>query len=566
MKLNRRKFFQTMGAGAAGLTLGTASISLASPESSTIKKGDNDGQILFIGDDIALANTQFGKVRGYILRDIYYFLGMPYGADTSGANRFMPPQKPKPWTDVFPAIWRGNSAAQLLDNMYANKFMSFRDHWNYDDVSEDCLRINVFTPGYGDGKKRPVLLWIHGGQMRSGNGIEHDGYNGENLARFGDVVFCSLNHRLGPLGFSDFSAVGGEKYASSGNVGMLDLVAALEWVKGNIANFGGDPANVTIMGQSGGGRKVSITTSMPSAKGLFGKAVVLSGATIKVGEQKPAQKLGDYILKEAGLTASEIDKLQQMPWQEYYALAVKAGNKLAADNGATPGSGLSYFEAHIDGNHIPQHPFFPEASPNAANLPMIVCSTTSEESPTFQDSSLETISFEGVKEKLTQNGKGFILSGLSKEKAEEIVNAYRKAFPDKEPVEIWSMVTTHRQRSVALANAKSKQAPPIFNAWFGWQPPLFDNRLRAFHTVDICQWFYNTDLMISHTGGGARPRALSEKMAGSLVQFMKTGDPNGGGLPKWPRYSAEKGELMFLDDICEVQNDPDREARKLLPA
>ena len=136
-----------------------------------------------------------------MLRGIYYFLGMPYGADTSGANRFMPPQKPKPWTDVYPALWWGNSAPQNMENRYDNKFASFRDHWNYDDVSEDCLRINVFTPAINDGKKRPVLFWIHGGGFTSGNGIEQDGYNGENFARFGDVVFCSINHRLGPLGY-----------------------------------------------------------------------------------------------------------------------------------------------------------------------------------------------------------------------------------------------------------------------------------------------------------------------------------------------------------------------------
>ena len=142
----------------------------------------------------------------------------------------------------------------------ADRYASFRDHWNYDDVSEDCLRINVFTPAINDGKKRPVMVWIHGGGFIAGNGIEHDGYNGENLARFGDFVFCSLNHRLGPLGFANLAGVGGEKYASSGNVGMLDIVAALEWVRDNIANFGGDPGNVTIMGQSGGGVKVSMLT------------------------------------------------------------------------------------------------------------------------------------------------------------------------------------------------------------------------------------------------------------------------------------------------------------------
>jgi para-nitrobenzyl esterase len=164
--------------------------------------------VLFIGDDIAVAQTAYGKVRGYILRDIYYFLGMPYGADTSGEYRFMPPRKPEPWTDIYPAVWWGNSAPQNMENRYASRYQSFSDHWNYDDVSEDCLRINVFTPGYNDGKKRPVLVWLHGGGFTNGNGIEQDGYNGENLSRYGGMVFCSLNHRLGPLGFTNLAGCG----------------------------------------------------------------------------------------------------------------------------------------------------------------------------------------------------------------------------------------------------------------------------------------------------------------------------------------------------------------------
>ena len=556
MSSNRRKFFKTLGIGAAGLTIGTTTISFASEKSTSNKKENEDGQVLLIGDNIAVTNTQYGKVRGYVLRGINYFLGIPYGADTSGANRFMPPQKPKPWTDIFQAIWWGNAAPQIPDNMYKDKYMAFRDHWNYDDISEDCLKINIFTPGINDGKKRPVLLWMHGGGFWNGNAIEHDGYNGENLARLGNIVFCSVNHRLGPLGFADFSTVGDEKYRSSGNVGMLDLVAALEWIRDNIANFGGDPENITIVGQSGGGSKVCTITSMPSAKGLFGKAIVLSGANAKVLEKEQGQKLGAYILKEAGLTALEVDKLQQMPWRDYYELAYNAAKKFAKEVGMNPENARQLFRPHVDGKNIPQHPFYPEASPTAANIPMLICSCLNEIA-FFNNPSLETISFQGVKEKLSVT--------YGSEKAEEIVNAYAKNFPTKKPVEIWSMAEPNRQRTVAVADVKSKQSPPVYTAWYGWQSPMFDNRLRSFHTSDICQWFYNTDLMLSHTGGGARPRALSKKMAGSLLQFMKAGDPNGGGLPNWPKYTPEKGELMFLDDICEVQFDPDREARKTLP-
>ncbi|MDM7997504.1 MAG: carboxylesterase family protein [Acidobacteriota bacterium] len=562
MKSNRREFFETIGAGAAGLTLGAGILSSISCKSPDPKKEADDGQVLFVGDNIAVAETQYGKIRGYQLRGVYYFLGIPYGGDTSGANRFMPPQKPKPWTEVYPALWWGNTAPQNMENRYANPYASFRDHWNYDDVSEDCLRINVFTPAINDGKKRPVMLWLHGGGYTNGNGIEHDGYNGENLARFGDIVFCSINHRLGPLGYCNLAGVGGDAFAASGNVGMLDIVAAMEWIRDNIANFGGDPGNVTIMGQSGGGAKVCTLTAMPAAKGLFHKAVVLSGASIRCGEKDYAEKLGAYVLKEAGLQPAQIRKLQEMPWKDFYAIATKAQQRLNAE--LPPGNGMRRgFSPFVDGTVIPQHPYAPEPAPTAAQIPMIICSTLNEMAPSWTDASLESITLDQVVEKIKERA-GFG-PGLG-DKAKEVVDAYAKAFPDKKPVEIWSMVSSNRQSVVALADAKSKQAAPVFVSWFCWKPPLFDNRIGAFHCVDICFWYYNTDLMLTHTGGGTRPRKLSTQMAGHLVQFMKTGDPNGGNLQAWPKYTPAKGEVMVFDDVCEVKNDPDREARKALPS
>jgi para-nitrobenzyl esterase len=560
MKSNRRNFIKTMGAGATGLAIGSSAIT-ASSCSSLSQVGENDGQVLFIGDNIALADTQYGKVKGYQLRGINYFLGIPYGADTSGPNRFMPPQKPEPWKDIFPAVWWGNSAPQIMEKRYANVYASFADHWNYDDVSEDCLRLNVFTPGINDSKKRPVILWLHGGGFVNGNGIEQDGYNGENLARKGDIVFVSVNHRLGPLGFTNLAGEGGDTFAASGNVGMLDLVAALEWIRDNIAGFGGDPGNVTIIGQSGGGAKVTTLTAMPSAKGLIHKAVVLSGAGTRSGDKEYSEKLGAYVLKEAGLTPKDIGKLQEIQWLEYIFLANKAAAKLAQESG--PASGMRRgFSPVVDGFYLPQHPYYPEPAPSAAEVPMLICSTMNEQAPSRTDSSLENVSLDEVKKRISQRA-GFG-AGMG-DKAGEVVDAYVRVFPDKKPVEIWSMVSSNRQSVVTLADAKSKQAAPVYVAWFCWQPPLFDGRMRAFHCSDICHWFYNTDLMLTHTGGGARPKALSEKMSGALLQFMRTGNPDGGGLPAWARYTTENGEVMVLDDVSEVRNDPDREARKALP-
>jgi para-nitrobenzyl esterase len=216
----------------------------------------------------------------------------------------------------------------------------------------------------------------------------------------------------------------------------------------------------------------------------------------------------------------------------------------------------------VDGTYLPQHPYYPEPAAMAANVPMIICSTVNELAPSRTEASLEEVTLAQVKERLKTGYRYF--AGLG-DKASMVVDAYAKAFPDKKPVEIWSMVVSNRRTTITLADMKSKQQAPVYVAWFGWQPPLFDNRMRAFHCLDICFWFYNTNLMLTHTGGGCRPRKLSEQMAGALLNFMRTGDPNGGSLPQWPRYTSKNGETMMLDDILEVKNDPDREVRESFP-
>ncbi len=559
MKSNRRSFFQTLGAGTAGLGI-ASTVPLAACTTTGETSPGNDEQILFIGDDIAIAETVYGKVKGFILRDIYLFRGIPYGADTSGKNRFMPPQKPESWDDIRPAVWWGNTAPQIMDNRYGNAYSSFADHWNYDDVSEDCLKLNVWTPAIADGKKRPVMVWLHGGGYTNGNGIEQDGYMGENLARKGDIVFVSINHRLGPIGFSDLSGIGGDKYKDSGNVGALDMVAALAWVNENIANFGGDPGNVTIMGQSGGGAKVCVLAAMPAAQGLIHKAVPLSGSSTEAGDQASSRKLGEYILKEAGLKASEIDRLQEMPWKEYILLANQANQKMVAESEGSiaPRGG---FRPVADGINIPKGTFYSEENGVSSSVPMIICSTFHEWGMARTMPELENITADEAREMLKERA-GF-RGGLG-EKAPEVYDAYARAFPDAKPIEVMTLVASNRQGVVNTATAKSNQAAPVYVAWFGWEPPLFDNRMRAFHCSDICFWFYNTDLMLTHTGGGARPRALSEKMSDALLSFMNTGDPNCPGMPEWPVFTVENGELMILNDQCEVQNDPDREGRALL--
>lgn len=513
---------------------------------------EEDGQQLFIGEDIAVADTQYGKVRGYIYKDIVTFKGIPYGASTAGANRFMPPQEPEPWDGVRLALNYGDMAPQPIPyDKYPESPSAFADNWNYFDASEDCLRLNVWTPAL-DGQKRPVLVWFHGGGFSSGSAIEQDGYGGENLARYGDVVVCSVNHRLNAFGYTDLSKVGGEKYKHSGNVGILDLIAALRWVNENIDNFGGDPGNVTIMGQSGGGSKVSIVAAMPAAKGLVHKAVALSGNSVNAANQEYAQALGEMVVKEAGLKPSEIDKLQQMPWEEYYAIAQRASRKLSMANS---GNGRRGFSPVGDGVDIPKGTFYNPEDANIPDIPMLYCTVSEEGNPNRDRPELEDITLEGVVEQLS-NRYG--------ENTENIVKAYAELFPEKRPIEIWALITGARTNVVRSADVKSGQKSPVYMAWFTWHSPLFDGRQRAFHCIDICFWLHNTDLMVTHTGGGKRPRALSDKMSDALLAFMRTGDPNCDALPYWPEYTPENGEVMVLNDVCQVMNDPDRKARQVL--
>lgn len=560
MKTNRRTFIQTMGAGATGLSLGAVAFSTSSCSVTETNEKEEE-QYLFIGDNIAVADTSNGKVRGFIHKGIYNFLGIPYGANTEGKNRFMPPQKPEPWTNVYPAVYWPNATPQLLVNFYSrNRYQSFTDYWHYDDISENCLGINVWTPGT-DSEKRPVLLWIHGGGFSGGNSIEHPGYHGENLSRSGNIVFCSLNHRLGSLGFTDFSAVGGEKYAVSGNVGMLDIVAALEWIRDNISIFGGDPNNVTIMGQSGGGAKVCTLLAMHPAEGLFHKAVALSGHIDRAIDKDFSEKLGAYILKEAGLSPSTIDRLQEMPWNDYFQLANRASAKITAEMG---GSGMKRgnFGPVGDGTILPKGIFYSDISDYSAKVPMIISSTVYESSPSAFDSSLENITLSKAKEMLASSRMPQY--GTDVKNPIAAIDAYAKAFPNKKPIEILAMILSNRVLVMDAIKAKLQQPAPLYVAIFNWNPPLFDARLRSFHTLDIAFYFMNTDYHISHTGGGSRPRKLAKKMSDSLVQFMKTGDPNTEGLPNWPKYSMENGMTMILGDECEVKFDPDREARKSL--
>ena len=505
-----------------------------------------DGQRLFVGDDIAVTRTQYGLVQGYILDDVYTYLGIPYGAPTDGENRFMPPQEPESWEGIRPALFYGNDAPQAHQNKWPNNSSTFTDHWNYYDYSEDCLNLNVWTPA-PDGKKRPVLVWMHGGGFSAGNSIEQDGYHGANLARAGDIVFVSVNHRLNAFGFSDLSAAG-PAFKTSGNVGVLDLVASLQWVHDNIANFGGDPGNVTIMGQSGGGAKVCDVIAMPSSAGLVHKAVGLSGNATSAGDPKTSSAIGAAILKAV---KGDVRKLQQMPWEEYYELA----NRVAAQVGT--GDLMGGFAPVADGTVLPAGNFYEDKNAASASVPLLLCTTTSEFALSKENPQLEAIGFD--------DAVAMVRDNFGQPNAEAAMKALQKAFPDKKPIELINLMVAQRTNVIATADAKYAQGgAPVYLAWFDYNAPLFGGRIRAFHCSDISYWFRNTDLMVTHTGGGKEPRGVSDQMSAALLAFMRTGDPNCKELPAWPAYDPDTAPTMIFDVKSHLENAPDREALGLL--
>ena len=569
MSNNRRDFLKTFGGGAA--TLGLGGMGLSSCSSETGNSGSRPEQILEVSQNGAIVETGSGKVRGYRRNGIYTYKGIPYGGPTSGKNRFMAPTEPEPWTGIRNALVWGTSSPQpkmmgLFQDAPVKPDMDpfsrkFTYHGGDNSYGEDCLCINVWTPGINDGGKRPVLVWLHGGGFLGGSAAELDAYIGENLSKSGDVVVCSINHRLSAFGFINLGAIAGDMYKDSANAGMLDIIASLKWVNENISSFGGDPGNVTIFGQSGGGAKVSGLMAIPGAKGFFHKAMTISGATLTAADYDEQAELADLVMKEAGLTASNAGQLQDLPWMDFYKLAMKAKTIL---NNSANGFGRRFIPC-VDHLHVPRHPFEPDGPVISSGIPMIIGSCTSEFSPSANDPGVEDISLEGVKEKLKNGTRSY--GKAFGEHAGEIVDGYARSFPGKKPVEIWGFISWDiRSRAVLQAERQTANGGTVYNYLFDWKTPLYDGRPRAYHNSDLAFWFNNTDVMDTITGGGERPRRLAEKMSQALVHFARIGDPNHSGIPAWPTYDSENGAVMIWNDECEIQYDPDREARNTMHA
>jgi para-nitrobenzyl esterase len=520
----------------------------------------------------ALANsniveTTSGKVRGFAANGIYAFKGIPYAAATAGAQRFMPPTKPAPWTGVRSALALGPSSPQAFNATFIGR----RGGWNNDEEafmfdwddgrpSEDCLRVNVWTPGLGAVRRRPVLVWIHGGGYSSGSSNELRMYDGESLSRRGDAVVVSLNHRLGVLGYLNLAEYG-ERWASAGNVGMLDIVAALGWVKDNIANFGGDPNAVLIFGQSGGGGKVGTLMGMPSAKGLFQRAAIQSGSTnVRRPAQERSRELAAAVLQELGLTSATIDKLQELPYERIVEAGVLAQRKMNPTPAAPGTGGGVNWAPVIDGKILPEHPWDPKPSPLSADVPLLVGSTLNEFANSIQagDPSLDQMSLDDARKRITaQRG----------DKAEQILQSFQQKYPKATPYELFSRISgmTARQNAVTQAERKASQGgAPAYLYWFHWQTPILDSRPRAFHCAELPFVFYNTDRCATMTGGGPEARELAGRIADAWLAFARTGNPNHKGLPKWPEFAAEQCQTMVFDYTCSLVNAPDADHRRLL--
>ncbi len=559
-ELSRRELIRGAGVfagvaalGAMGAPDAAASDAPASAASATtILASANHGVV----------ETNAGKVRGFTRNGIVTFKGIPYGATVAGAARFVPPTKPTPWPAVRSSMQFGPVCPQEPRTGWGIDQLAWLFDWNDGVPGEDCLRANVWTPGINDNKKRPVMVWLHGGGFQAGSGQELPSYDGENLARRGDVIVVTLNHRLGVLAHLNLASVGGEKYASSANVGMLDLVLALEWVRDNIANFGGDPGNVTIFGQSGGGGKVNCLMAMPAAKGLFHKAIVQSGSILRMASPERSEKIATSFLAELNLSANQIDQLHTLPVE----VLVKAG--MAAQRKNTPPTSATMdiknfgdrmgWAPVMDGHVLPRHPFDPDAPAQSASVPMIIGCTLNEFTSGLSNPAADTMTDADLVKRV---------SGMYGEKADAIVAAFRAANPKAKPFDLFSEISTApvRQASVSQAERKAAQgAAPAYLYWFTWQTPVLDGKPGAFHCMELPFVFDNIDRCANMTGGGAEARALAARASDAWIAFARTGDPNHAGFPKWDAFSAEKCPTMIFDNTSETKINPDTAARKAI--
>jgi para-nitrobenzyl esterase len=503
----------------------------------------------------ATVTTSAGRSRGYIDNGVNVFKGVPYGGSTAGAGRFMPPQKPQPWTGVRDAFEFGGRAPQFVGGE-PEEMLSTDPR---EAQSEDCLMLNVWTPKPGNGQRRPVMVWFHGGGFASGSG-SYTIYSGQELARKHDVVAISVNHRLNIMGYLYLANVGG-KWASASNAGMLDNVRALEWIKENIAAFGGDPNNVTIFGQSGGAGKVSTLMAMPAAKGLFHRAIAQSGAALTATPEAQAIKTTEQVLQKLGITLDQLDQLQTRPLQEI----LDAMRPPAGARGGGPGGGGLNFGPVLDGTSLPTNQFDPTAPALSARVPFLTGTTATETTFFTPDARLHPIDEAELKARVKT------LVRASDADVEKIIALYRKNQPGRDNIDLFLRIDTDnsffRQSVETQAERKAAQrGGPVYVYRFEYYSPVREGRLKAMHCMEIPFVFDNLEAGKVYTGTSAAAQRIADQMSAAWVAFARTGSPNHKGIPAWAAFNADERQTMVFGagQDAKLVNDPGREERLAL--
>jgi len=529
--INRRSFLAALGTGYAVARHGRAQTG----EAARVVGDSRNSQLFFT------AETQYGKVQGMANAGIKEFKGIPYGATTAGKNRLMPPKKPSPWTGVRECLAYGQISPQTISPVTSDYSQLIQWDLHYGTgMGEDVLTLNVWTPGIGDGGKRAVMVSFHGGGFATGSGNGPQ-YDGTQLSRLGDVVVVTVNHRLASFGYLHVADLGAPpEFALAGVVGMMDLVASLEWVRDNIANFGGDPSRVMIFGQSGGGAKTSTMLAIPSAKGLFHSAGIQSGSSIRSATREQATKSAELMLSKLGIAKGNIADIQKCSWQQILEAQTSLG-------------GSATFTPVVDGSVLPHHPFDPAAPAESSGVPVII-------SNTLEDAALRLTNFD-----LTDDGLRTMINQRYAAKAEAILALYRNRYPDKSPYLIQAQILTDaggRRNAILQAERKAEQgqAPAYMYLW-EFPSAGFGGKFGAVHGTDVSATFNNYRDGIGGTGSEPE-RALWSRFASSWIAMAKNADPNISNIPKWPAYDSNKRATMIFDREVRVENDPRSEIRK----